>query len=275
MFADLDESIRQLLVQNVPLDPSEIEISFDTPDREWSGRLTRPTVNCFLYDVRENMKLRKIGWETRRDVANNVGTRLRPPMRVDATYQITAWSRAREDEHRLLWRLMLALARFPTLPESVLQGDLVTNQPMPIPTSVAQPDQMPANYADLWQALDNRIRPVLTYVVTLVLDPEITFSSPLTIKAPSVGVDGFDRRDQERAAVVQGTVRDREDRQRAIAGALVVLRETGDRVLTDSEGLFRFPNVGRGKFTLIVRAQGRVEATRSVAVPSPEYDLEV
>ena len=79
MFADLDESIRQLLVQHVPLDPSEIEISFDTPDREWSGRLTRPTINCFLYDVRENMKLRKIGWETRRDVASNVGTRFGPP----------------------------------------------------------------------------------------------------------------------------------------------------------------------------------------------------
>jgi hypothetical protein len=275
LFADLDESIRQLLIQHVPLDPSEIEISFDTPDREWSGRLTRPTVNCFLYDVRENLKLRKLGWETRRDVANNVGTRVRPPMRVDATYQITAWSRAREDEHLLLWRLMLALARFPTLPETVLQGDLMTKQPMPIPTSVAQPDQMPANYADLWQALDNRIRPVLTYVVTLVLDPESIFSSPLTLKAPSVGVDGFDRRDQLKAAVVQGKVRDRADRQRAIAGALVVLAETGDRVLTDGDGQFSFPNVGRGKVTLIVRAQGRAEATRSIAVPSPEYDLEV
>ncbi|HEX5414885.1 MAG TPA: Pvc16 family protein [Chloroflexota bacterium] len=275
MFADLDESIRQLLIEQVPLDPSEIEISFDTPDREWSGRLTRPTVNCFLYDVRENMKLRKIGWETRRDVANNLATRIRPPMRVDATYQITAWSRAREDEHRLLWRLMLALARFPFLPDAVLQGELRTGQPLPIPASVGQPDQMPANYADLWQALDNRIRPVLTYVVTLVLDPEITFSSPLTLKSPSVGVDGFDRRDQQRAAVVQGKVLAREDHQRALAGALVVLAETGDRVLTDAEGLFAFPNVERGKVTLIVRAQGRDEAMKSVAVPSPNYDLEV
>lgn len=275
MFADLDESIRQLLILHVPLDPSEIEISFDTPDREWSGRLTRPTVNCFLYDVRENVKLRKIGWETRRDVASSTGTRFRPPMRVDATYQITAWSRAREDEHRLLWRLMLALARFPTLPGAVLQGDLVTSQPMPIPTSVAQPDQMPANYADLWQALDNRIRPVLTYVVTLVLDPEISFTRPLTLKAPSVGVEGFDRREQEKVALVQGRVRDREDRQRAIAGALVVLAETGDRVLTDEEGSFAFPNVERGKVTLIVRAQGRAEAAKLVAVPSPDYDLEV
>ena len=274
MFADLDDSIRQLLIEQVPLDPSEVEISFDTPDREWSGRLTRPTINCFLYDVRENMKLRKIGWETRRDVASGVGTRMRPPMRVDATYQITAWSRAREDEHRLLWRLLLTLAKFPMLPDSVLRGEL-TDQPMPIPTSIAQPDQMPANYADLWQALDNRIRPVLTYVVTLVLDPEIGFTRPLTLAAPTVGVDGFDRREQERAGQVRGRVRDSADRQKTIAGALVVLAETGDRVLTDEEGQFAFPNVERGQITLIVRARGRPEVARHVAVPSPDYDLEV
>jgi len=274
LFADLDDSIRQLLITHVPLDPAEVEISFDTPDREWSGRLTRPTINCFLYDVRENMKLRKIGWETRRDVAGSVGTRMRPPMRIDATYQITAWSRAREDEHRLLWRLLLTLAKFPMLPESILHGEL-SDQPMPIPTSIAQPDQMPANYADLWQALDNRIRPVLTYVVTLLLDPEIGFTRPLTLSAPSVGLEGFDRREQERAGQVRGRVRDSTDRQKTMSGALVVLAETGDRVLTDEEGHFSFPNVQRGQITLIVRARGRAEVAKQVAVPSPDYDLEV
>ncbi len=51
MFADLDETIRDLLIKNVPIDLTEVDISFEAPDREWSGRLSRPTVNCFLYDV--------------------------------------------------------------------------------------------------------------------------------------------------------------------------------------------------------------------------------
>src|SRR5579872_2360538 len=59
MFADLDETIRQLLIHGVPLDLSEVDVSFDAPDREWSGRLSRPTVNCFLYDVRENLEMRQ------------------------------------------------------------------------------------------------------------------------------------------------------------------------------------------------------------------------
>ena len=59
MFADLDETIRLLLIRHVPLNLSEVDVSFDAPDREWSGRLSRPTVNCFLYDVRENEDLRE------------------------------------------------------------------------------------------------------------------------------------------------------------------------------------------------------------------------
>lgn len=274
MFADLDETIRQILIRHVPIDPGEVEISFDTPDREWSGRLSRPAVNCFLYDVRENLRLRNLGWDVRRDQANNTATRQRTVLRIDATYQITAWARAREDEHLLLWRVLATLARFTSLPSDLLQGDL-KNQPIPIPTSIAQPDQMPANYADLWQALDNKIRPVLTYVATLVLDPEIAATRPLTLKAPSIGVNSFDRKEAEAALIVRGRVRDQQDQSRLIAGALVLLQETGDRVLTDEAGRFTFPNAPRGPITLIVRAVGRPEVSRAVVVPATNYDLDL
>jgi hypothetical protein len=274
VFAALDETIRQLLIRQVPLDPSEIEISFDTPDREWSGRLTRPTINCFLYDVRENIKLKAIGWEVGRDKANNTATRKRQPLRIDATYQVTTWARAHEDEHLLLWRVLAALARFSALPEDLLQGDL-KDQPMPIPASVAQPDQMPANYADLWQALDNRIRPVLTYVLTLVLDPEIAVTRPLTLTAPRVRVHNVDRRDMADQLLVRGRVRDSKDAARLIKGAMVLLQETGDRVLTDEDGHFAFPNAPRGPITLLVRAEGHAEVAKAVTVPAPSYDLEI
>ena len=31
-----------------------IEIAFDAPTREWSGQLSAPAVNLFLYDMRES-----------------------------------------------------------------------------------------------------------------------------------------------------------------------------------------------------------------------------
>lgn len=273
MFADLDETMREILIRYVPLDPNEVDVSFDAPDREWSGRLTRPAVNCFLYDVRESVKLRMGSWDVRRD-GNNQATRQRGPLRIDVSYQITAWARAAEDEHRLLWRVLAALARHAVLPTDLLQGGL-KQQPLPIPAAIGQPEQMPSNFADLWQALDNRIRPSLTYVVTLALDPEIAITTPLTLKAPRVDLNNVDRRDLEAARRVQGQVRDKDNPERSVRGALVLLLELGDRAITDEDGRFAFPSVPRGPVTLIVRADGRPEVRRSIVVPAPTYDLEV
>src|ERR687884_616978 len=124
MFADLDETIRELLIKNVPIDLSEVDVSFDAPDREWSGRLSRPTVNCFLYDVRENDELREAAWDYSRDVSNGTVSRRKVPIRFNVTYNVTVWARAPEDEHTLLWRVLSALARNPLLPEDLVQGAL-------------------------------------------------------------------------------------------------------------------------------------------------------
>jgi hypothetical protein len=274
MLDDLDETLRQLLIQKVPLDPNEVDVSFDTPDREWSGRLTRPTVNCFLYAVRENVDLRPSGWEVRRDNSNNLAARARRPLRVDASYQITTWARAREDEHRLLWRVLATLVRFAPLPTEYLVGSL-RQQPAPIQVAVARPDETPSNHAELWHALDNRIRPVLTYVVTLALDPDQVITEPVVRQAPAVGVDTLDRRAAEAALLVRGRVRDRTDPTRTVSGALVILSETGGRAFSDDGGWFAFANAPRGSITLIVRADGRAETTREVTVPAASYDLEV
>lgn len=274
MFADLDETIRQLLVRHVPLDPTEIEISFDTPDREWSGRLTRPAVNCFLYDVRENVKLRVRAHEQRRDTTNNIMTLQKVPVRIDATYQVSTWARVPEDEHRLLWRVLAALVRHGTLPADYLLGEL-KSQPYPVSTSVAQPDQMPSNYADLWQALDNKIRPVLTYVVTLAVQPDAVVTTPLTLAAPTIRTNRLGRQEMEAETRIRGRVRDREDPTKNVEGAVVLLWETGDRTITDDEGRFSFAGAPRGPITLIVRARGRPEVSSSTVVPAASYDMDV
>jgi hypothetical protein len=180
VFADLDESIRQLLIRHVPLDLAEVEVSFDAPDREWSGRLSRPTINCFLYDVHQNLELRESDRQLTRDDATRTVSRKKGPLRIDATYYLTVWARAPEDEHRLLWRLLAAVARFPVLPNDVLSNGL-QDQPFPLQTRVAMRDQTRTSATDLWQALDNRVRPSLSYVVTLALDASTPITSPIVL----------------------------------------------------------------------------------------------
>jgi hypothetical protein len=277
VFADLDETIRQLLIRHVPLDLAEVDVSFDAPDREWSGRLTRPTVNLFLYDVRENKDLHEAMWEVGRDAKNGSVSRRKLPLRINAIYNVTVWARAPEDEHRLLWRVLAALSRHATLPADLAHGGLQA-QPFPVLAKVAQPEQARTNPADLWQAVDNRIRPSLTYVVTLALEPDTVFISPMVFTSSTRTRSTLDDDDDKAEAVelirVGGRVFDRASAA-PIAKARVTWRERGVEATTDATGAFAFVQVPPGKLTLAVTAPGRKEVSKLTDVPAPNYDVEV
>lgn len=196
------------------------------------------------------------------------GGRSRGPLRFDVTYQLTAWARAREDEHRLLWRTLAALVRHPLLPADLLQGGL-QDQPFAIPTSIAQAEQMPANIGDLWQGLDNPIHPSLTYVVTLALDPALAITSPLVLRAPVFQIQQIGGG----SLSVSGRMADRADASHPVVGALVLLLETGGRAFTDDTGAFTIPNAPRGRVTLRVYSEGRDTQDIGVEVPGPSVEL--
>jgi hypothetical protein len=271
-LADLDETIRQLLVRRVPLDPAEVDVSFETPDREWSGRLSRPTVNCFLYDVRENHEYRATDWDVHPGPSS--ATIQRTPLRFDVTYQVSVWARAPEDEHRLLWRVLAVLAHHPVLPDDVAQG-MVRDQPLAVQVKVAQPEQAPKNAADLWQVIDNRIRPSLTYVATLALDADVVLTTPLVFTRITRvrDRDAAAGREIPDAFQIAGRVHDRQGQP--LAGVTVRLRESGRDVTTDEEGRFRIARAPSGEITLVVRAPGRPEVSHRTEVPSPSYDIQV
>jgi len=177
MINDLDETIKHLLREHIPLDPGEVDVTFEVPDREWSSRISKPTLNCYLYDIRENRALRESDWIVERGEDNKTITRQRPPIRVDLSYLITAWTQSPEDEHTLLWHTMAVLLRFPVLPEAVLQGRL-REQTLPVRTQAAQPDGVLKSPGEFWTALENQLKPSLGYVVTLAMDREKLVAGP-------------------------------------------------------------------------------------------------
>src|SRR5260370_38939137 len=116
MLTDLNNTLKRLLVQRVPLDLDEVDVSFDCPKREWSAKVLKPTVNLYLFDVRENVEMRTWNYRTVNDSGGTTGRR-RAPVYVDLSYFITTWAREVADEHVLLWRALTAMMRGSKLDE--------------------------------------------------------------------------------------------------------------------------------------------------------------
>jgi hypothetical protein len=275
VLTDLDETLRQLLIRDIPIDGSnDVDVSFETPDRDWSGRLSRDaTVNCFLYDIRENHEYRETDYR-QIERHNGTFTRRKSPIRMDVYYYVTVWTRDTRWEHDLVWRVAAALLRHTVLPDELLQGEL-KRQPFPLRAQSAQPELGPKNAADLWHALDNRIRPGLCYVVTLGLDPEVAFTGPRVFTRVDKVRHTAEGQDAHEALTIGGRVRDRRDPAQGIADAYVRLRETGARATTDAEGHFRLWPAHRGKATLEIARPGGKPTERPIDIPSPDYDVEV
>jgi hypothetical protein len=150
------------LVQKVPIDTTAIDIKFEIPTKEWSATVTRPTINLFLYDIRENLQLRN---KDRTVTGHSIsGTLSTAPARVDLYYMITVWTTDVSDEHQLLGKLLTTLLTFPVLPPEVLQGSMAS-QPFDLRAWIAQPDRMP-NPWDFWGNVEHRMKASLHFVLT-------------------------------------------------------------------------------------------------------------
>jgi hypothetical protein len=187
VIQDIDETVKELLVQKVPIDVSAVDIRFEMPTKDWASGVVKPTINLFLYDVRENHELRSN--ERFRTYNGAVAAERRAPVRVDFTYQVTVWTTDVSDEHQLLGRLLTTLLAFPVLPEEALRGAMQT-QPLPLQAWIAQPDRTP-NAWDFWGSLDGRLKAGLSYVVTASLEPlpaeEIGLVTEKVLKLREIG----------------------------------------------------------------------------------------
>ncbi len=278
MFNDLDETLRQLFIRELPIKNGEVDIAFDQPKREWSARLNRPTLNIFLYELHENKKLRQTRpmWDVERNNGGTV-TKRRKPLRVDLNYLITAWATDPEDEHSLLSRSLMALNRYPHLPEDLLPESL-QNQPVPIPIMVGQEEEL-RNPADFWGAMDNEWRPGIPCIITLVLDPYHPVTGPLVrTRELRIGesIDPLSRQFTEGSEpdifwTIGGTLHS----DQPLEDVLMTLVERGVEVPLQPEGRFAIGNLKAGNYTLEISVKGRKPRRHKITVPAADYDFEV
>jgi hypothetical protein len=284
MLEDLDETIRQILVAEIPIKNGEVEIAFDQPKREWSARLSRPTLNLFLYDVRENNVLRQHQWERLPGNGRDGQAHLkRMPFRVDCTYMLSSWATVPEDEHRLLTRSLLALFRFPVLPDDRLVGGL-RNPPFEIQTRLASHDRL-TNPAEVWASLDNEIRPSISYVVTLALDPWTEITSPVvsTLKLQSGQAHRLPRAyglaDGTHSELVDfgGEVRHRSGDKQPYPGIQVAIKGSGLFSASDQNGRYVLGSIPPGDYTLVAWPPEGKPVEKEVSLPGGpgDYDFEL
>ena len=154
MIQDVDESLRNLIRRDA-LAGTDVEVLLDAPTREWSARRNSPTLDMYLYDIREDLRRRENGLIDVLDEAGHVKERRRPPRYYKLSYLVTAWTQRPEDEHRLLSAVLLCLLRHDHLPLDVLAGRLAGST-LPIAVTVALPPPEDRALSDVWSALWGR-----------------------------------------------------------------------------------------------------------------------
>ena len=270
MLADLDETLRGLLRDELERHGFEgVDIAFDAPARDWSGQLSKPTVNLFLYDLREAEALRTSEWSRVKKDGRTLESR--PPMIMECSYAVTAWTHAVEDEHRLLSQVLAILFAYPQLPEERLNGRLVNgSQPWPIKGRIGQGK---GEKSDFWSAVGGQYKVSLDYVVRLSVEsgakkqrgPEVrtqTVRTSLT-DAPARTVLEMHR--------TGGRVRDK--RGEPLANVWITLPDVGSWTSSAADGEFRFNRLPPGRHRLLARTPDGREADARLDVPGAGVDL--
>lgn len=189
MFYEVDEALRAL-IRAEALDGSDVDMAFDAPTKEWAARRNSPTVNLYLYDIREDLARRQRGLVNNYNDRGAIVSRQGLPRHFKVTYLITAWTQRAEDEHRLLSSLLYCFLRNETLPAELLGGQLAETA-LPVTVSVALPPPQDRSFADVWTALGGELKPSLDLVVTAPADAGRVMPAAPLVREP-LAVDMVD-----------------------------------------------------------------------------------
>ena len=271
-LADLDEALRTLLKRELERHGFEgVDIAFDAPATDWSAKLTNPTVNLFLYDLRENVAESEA--TTRNVRINGAVMSAPPPLRLEVTYSITAWTKAVQDEHRLLSQVLAIVFSHVSLPADLLEGRLASASLLrAIETEVGRPKE---EKADFWTSIGGRYKASIDYAVKLEVESGATFTRGPEVRSQTVrlGLKDGPARTVEELHRFGGVVRDRDGEP--AADAWVALPDLGRVASTDRDGRFVFDGMRPGDYLVAARTATGEEASGTATVPGGGVDLEL
>lgn len=241
MLELLDAGIESFLRAAASLSSTDVDVSFEPPDREWSGKLTRPTVNVFLWDIKRSTRSQS-GVETL--VQDGVTVR-RPALPIlEMRYVITTWTSEHSDERAVLSAVMRALLRYQRVPMTYLPDEI---------QYLGEPDLTLASsgeeHVDVFKALEGQLKPSINAVMYTKFD--LDSAEPVAPPVREIGIrtgrigSAFDperRRvageivDAEARGAIGAIVRSSIDASHVNpAGQFLIRAEAGDEIVVDTD----------------------------------------
>jgi hypothetical protein len=304
MIDPLNEILHDLIQSRVPRLAGPTQVGFVPPNEDWQQEVistSEERLNLYLYDLRENLKLRSNA--RTREPENGWYVERQSPPRLDCHYLITGWSPVTQmpaieptrDEHVLLYEVLEVLMRHrPLIPAEVYKpgvvvpsGNTPSSVPAPLfheelPLEVALPDGL-HNLGDFWSTMKVVWRPALQLTVTipvLLLQPDLEAPMVTTVIGDYRERDAFETSEvwvSIGGHVLAGT------QPQAVQGAWVQIlgltpaevQVVNRRMVTRADGRFLFARLRPGRYRLRAVAPGLGDLPRDVDLPSEtgEYDL--
>jgi hypothetical protein len=173
MLHELDSALRALVQRDIAPD-GEVAIDFDAPTKDWASHRNQPTINIYLYDIRQDVRRNHVGEIAVRNDDGVIEQRRPQPKFFRLAYLVTAWTQRAEDEHRLLSSLLATFLRHDIVPADLLSGSLA-ELGMSVPMAVALPPPQDRALSDVWSALGGELKPSLDVSIIAPLQPDRSF----------------------------------------------------------------------------------------------------
>ena len=168
VIQEIDQALRALIRAEAFAD-RDVEVVFDAPTKEWAGRRNAPTVDVYLYDIREDMRRRARGVENEYDGNGRIVGRHLPPRHFKLSYLVTAWTQRPRTSTGCSRRCSPASCGTTRSRPSCSPPPL-SDLGLPVPLSVGLPPPEDRAFADVWSALGGELKPSLDVVVTAPTD---------------------------------------------------------------------------------------------------------
>jgi len=182
MINEVDEVLRSLVKADV-VSGTDVEVVFDAPTRDWASRRNKPTVDLYLYDIREDLRRRETGYIEVRNDKGIVVERRPVPRFFKLSYLITAWTQRPEDEHRLLSAVLACFLVHDIIPEQHMTQTLIETG-FPLGVSIAYPPPENRQVSDVWSSLGGDLKPSVDLVITMALQPDSLLEVAKAVMAP-------------------------------------------------------------------------------------------
>jgi Pvc16 N-terminal domain len=174
----VDESLEAFLRATVPLSARDVDVSFLPPEREWSAKLTRPTVNIFLWDIRRSAGRSRSGMETIQIDGRTVHRMALP--HIELRYLLTAWTTDHTDERLLLAGILRSVLAHGAVPEEYVAEALRPLGPLPVVMPVTG-----EQHVEVFRTLEGQLKPGVNVIVHAIVDTGVV----LPAGPPTTGLE--------------------------------------------------------------------------------------